>query len=504
MTKSPANPLNQDSRIRNSTVWNLIGQIAPLLAALFTIPPLIDGLGVERFGILSLAWMILGYFGLLDLGLGRALIVLLSEKLGLNEDRDIPGLVSTALWLMLLIGGFGGLVLWVSSTYLVTSALTIEPLLRPEAISAMKILAISVPIVILTSGIRGILESYQRFDLVNIVRIPISVLTFVSPLMVLAFANRLDWIVLILLIMRLVFLVIYAALVHQVNPKIFRSASFEERYVKRMLSFGGWMTISNIISPLMMYLDRFVIGGMLGMAAVTYYVTPYEIVTKISVVPFAIAGVLFPAFSKAFLNDRNQVVQLFWTGLRWIFIALFPITLVISICATDILSIWLGNDFASNSTQILQCLTIGILINSLAYIPFTFVQAAGRPDIAAKLHFLELPFYLLMLWLGLTHFELLGVAFAWVVRMVLDMIALFFISGRIDKKLHLSATQVLSLVFSIGLLVGGLYLPLPSLRMGYTALIILGFSWLAWHYLLITDERKLILHHISRVKLRLK
>lgn len=205
MTKPSTNPLNQDSRIRNSTGWNLIGQSAPLLAALFAIPPLISGLGVERFGILSLAWMILGYFGLLDLGLGRTLIVLASEKLGLNEDHDIPSLTSSALWLMLLIGSLGGLALWVSSTYLVTSALTIEPSLQPESISVMKILAISVPIVILTSGIRGILESYQRFDLVNIVWISISVLTFVSPLMVLAFANRLDWIVLILLIMRLVF-----------------------------------------------------------------------------------------------------------------------------------------------------------------------------------------------------------------------------------------------------------------------------------------------------------
>lgn len=504
MTKPSANPLNQESRIRNSTGWNLIGQVAPLLAALFAIPPLINGLGVERFGILSLAWMILGYFGLLDLGLGRALIVLISEKLGLKEDHDIPSLISTALWLMLFIGGLGGLVLWMSSTYLVTSALTIEPLLRPEATSVMRILAISVPIVILTSGIRGILESYQRFDLVNIVRIPISVLTFVSPLIVLTFANRLDWIVLVLLIMRLIFLVIYAILVRQVNTKIFRCVSFESSYIKRMLSFGGWMTISNIISPLMMYLDRFVIGSMLGMAAVTYYVTPYEIVTKISVIPFAIAGVLFPAFAAGFLNDRNQVVQLFWTGLRWIFIALFPITLVISICATDILSIWLGNDFANNSTQILQWLTIGILINSLAYIPFTFVQAAGRPDIAAKLHFLELPFYLLLLWLGLTYFGLLGVALAWVARMLFDMIALFFISGRIDKKLQLSAAQILSLVFSIGLLVGGLYLPLPSLRMGYTALIIMGFTWLTWHHLLIADERKLILHKISRVKLLFK
>ena len=63
--------------------------------ALVTIPMLIEGIGRERFGVLTLAWIILGYFSLFDLGLGRALTRLAAEKLGLGLETSIPPLVRT-------------------------------------------------------------------------------------------------------------------------------------------------------------------------------------------------------------------------------------------------------------------------------------------------------------------------------------------------------------------------------------------------------------------------
>jgi len=55
------------SVVRN-TWWNLLGWTLPILVALFAIPPLIRGLGAERFGILAVAWAVMGYFALFDLG----------------------------------------------------------------------------------------------------------------------------------------------------------------------------------------------------------------------------------------------------------------------------------------------------------------------------------------------------------------------------------------------------------------------------------------------------
>jgi O-antigen/teichoic acid export membrane protein len=71
-------PEGQASLINNrllvtNVFWNLLGMGIPLLVAIFTIPLLIDGLGISRYGILTIVWMIIGYFNLFDLGIGTVL-----------------------------------------------------------------------------------------------------------------------------------------------------------------------------------------------------------------------------------------------------------------------------------------------------------------------------------------------------------------------------------------------------------------------------------------------
>ena len=59
--------------LAHNTVLNFIGQIIPLLCGVVAIPVTIKTLGIDAFGILSLAWLILGYFNIFDLGLSRSI-----------------------------------------------------------------------------------------------------------------------------------------------------------------------------------------------------------------------------------------------------------------------------------------------------------------------------------------------------------------------------------------------------------------------------------------------
>ena len=89
MSDQQAN-LTGGRRLARNVVWNLLGTGAPLLVAIVAIPLLIQGLGTARFGVLTLAWLVVGYFSLFDLGLGRALTKLVAEKLGKGQDDETP------------------------------------------------------------------------------------------------------------------------------------------------------------------------------------------------------------------------------------------------------------------------------------------------------------------------------------------------------------------------------------------------------------------------------
>src|SRR4051812_20078598 len=131
--------------LARNAVWNLLSQVAPMAAAIFTIPVLIAGLGTDRFGVLTLAWMVLGYFSLFDLGLGRALTKMVAEKLGLGLGRELPCLVGTALGLMMGLGLAGTAFIALISPGLVRSVLKIPPAIQRESLSAFYLMAVSLP-----------------------------------------------------------------------------------------------------------------------------------------------------------------------------------------------------------------------------------------------------------------------------------------------------------------------------------------------------------------------
>jgi O-antigen/teichoic acid export membrane protein len=485
--------------LTRNVLWNFAGQTAPLFAAVIAIPLLIRGMGTDRFGLLTLAWMVIGYFSLFDLGLGRALIKLVSEKLGEGRSEEIPELVWTALLLMTLLGVAGAGAMFVLTGWLVTDVLKIPQALQGEASDTFRLLAWSVPVVIVTTGLRGVLEAYRRFDLVNMVRVPMGVLTYLAPVAVLPFSQRLDLVVLVLLALRLLAGIIHAVLCELVVPGLLRRISYSSGLIRPMLGFGGWMTVTNVVGPVMTYMDRFLIGSMLGLAAVAYYVTPYEIISKLLVIPGALVGVLFPMFSASLAGDRPRAAELFSRSVRWLFLVLFPVVLLATVFASDGLRLWLSEEFALNGTAVLQWLAVGVLFNSLAHIPFAFIQGAGRPDLTAKLHLAELPFYLLMLWLFMHQWGLPGVAAAWTLRAAFDAVALFVMSARLENGLGRTLKQD-ALVFApaLAVLALGCWPGGAAMKIVFATVIIAFFVFLAWRHLLSVDERAFVHRKLPR------
>ena len=428
---APATVLTSGRLLARNAFWNLIGAGSPILVAIVCLPILKTNLGTDRLGIISLAWAVIGYFGLFDLGLSRALTKLVAERLGQQREEEIPALVWTSLFLMAAIGLVGAIVTFLIVPWLVFHPLKIPPDLRTETMRAFYWIGFSIPVVVVTAGLRGVLEALQRFRLATAIRVPMGIFTYLGPVLVLPFSHSLVPVMAVLVVGRIVAGGAHLWACYRVLPALQGSCSFHATSVGPLFRFGTWMTVSNLVGPLMVSFDRFLIGSLISVAAVAFYAVPYEVVTRLSLIPGAIAGVLFPAFSTTFAADRTRLVLLFESGVKYIFIALFPVVLVLIAFAPEALRFWLGPEFARQSAPVAQALAVAVFVNSLGQIPFTHVQGAGRPDITAKLHLVELPIYVIALFVLAKNMGIRGVAIAWLLRVVIDAVLLFLFSWRL-------------------------------------------------------------------------
>lgn len=257
--------------IKRNTIWNLAGAGVPLIFASFCIPFVIGRIGVERFGVLTIVWVLIGYFSLFDFGLGRALTQRISSALARDERQEIPDIAFNGIVFTLLTGLVGGLVLAVLAYPLAYHWLNISASLQADACNSFLWSTFGILLTTVSNGFRGVLEAYEDFRNANILKIALGIANFVTPaLSVILFGNDVATMVIILVLFRLLVTVFYCLQVEK-NVRVgWQQRKFSVHTIKDMLSFGAWMTVSNVISPIMVNFDRFFISNILGGAMVAF------------------------------------------------------------------------------------------------------------------------------------------------------------------------------------------------------------------------------------------
>ncbi len=407
---------------------NLVGQVLPLAIGLVVIPILVRDLGVERFGVLALIWLIVGYFSLFDFGLGKAITLVVAKKFGSDEEHEISRVVWTGASLLGALGLLVLLVLFFSSDWLVTSVFQISAEFRTEAGQSIALLGISVPLVLVSIGLRGVLEAFQQFKFITLVRVPVGIWNFVGPLIALGIADDLRLVVIFLLFGRaLAFVLFFLRCTHIVSPPSI--ANLSRSATNSILKVGGWLAVSNIVGPLTAFLDRFVVAAMLPISAVAYYTTPHQIVTRVLIVPAAILAAFFPAFATISKSSPIDSYRLLRRATLYIVTFVGPIVFVVVAFAEPLISIWIGPEFAANSFEVTRLLGVAVLINCVGIVAQMYIQAIGRPDITAKFSLIELPVFATYLVVLVDGFGIIGAGIAWIIRVTISTVLLSILAN---------------------------------------------------------------------------
>jgi O-antigen/teichoic acid export membrane protein len=483
--------------IARNTALNIVGQVVPLVAGVVAMPYVVHHLGPDRFGLLALVWIVVGYFALFDLGIGPATTKFVAELLGKGEIERVPAVVWTALATQSAMGLLAGLLLAAVSPMLVHRLLRIPAGLQPDTLWVLLTLAVWFPINFAAGSLRGVLSAFQRFDLVNAIAVPSSVLWYVIPVGALVLGFGLPGIVLLLVLSRVVALAAHFVLCLRICPELGRRCAFDRSLIRRLLGFGGWLSISVALNPILVYLERFLIGALVSVAALGYYTPAYMISSRLTILPGGLTDTLFPAFStSAGRGDGEWIRNALVRSLKCLMLVMGPAALVVAFFARPILTLWVGPKFAAEGTLPLQILLLAVPLNSLGFVPSNLLQGIGRPDLTAKLCLAEAPVYAGLAWFLVSRFGLAGAALAWAIRVSAHFFLLIVCACWLTHTpAHLLAGRDLSrTVLTLTSFAAGLAALRASSHMlvtqaFFTLLMASGFSLGAWRYLLDGEEK---------------
>jgi O-antigen/teichoic acid export membrane protein len=431
--------------LKTNFAINVAGAIVPLLVSLVTVPIYIRHIGDARYGVLSIVWVLLGYFGFLDLGLSRAAANALA-RLRYAPQPDRARVLVTTLVLNLTMGLVGSLALALAGSYLLQHVLAVPDALKAEVAGAFPGVVVLLPLALVSGVANGALESRERFALANTLGvisgslgqvIPVLLAVLVSPSLTVVIPAA-------ALVRALSALAVLTVVFRSEGP--LHAGHFDRRQIRELLRYGGWVSVTGVVGPILTSLDQFVIGSVLGVAKVPGYAVPMSLVLRSQIFPAALSRTLFPRLSSLAGQDAQALAS------RALSTVAFGYAVV---CAPAIVAtplffrLWISPEFAAAAAPVAEVLFLGAWVNAMAFVPYALLQSQGRPDVTGKFHALEVVPFVAVLWLLTRHYGIQGAAYAWALRCVVDGLMLFAAARMPRRDLLRSLVPLAVLLVSV-------------------------------------------------------
>jgi O-antigen/teichoic acid export membrane protein len=406
-------------RFSLNAILQIGSQILPLFAGAVAIPIIYRNIGRAEFGVFTVALSMLGFFALLDLGLGRATVRFMARAFAVG---DSDAAASLFLYSAILLGGFSlafSIMLILSISFIVDHWFQTTGVSQNAIRHCLYILACAVPLAGLTSVFRAVLEARDKFPTISVIQVFLGILTYIVPLILSFTTQDIRYLIAGAVACRGVAFVAFALAAASSWHGSFAWRALDSRGQGEFRRFSFWLVISNVIGSAIVYGDRALLVKIFGLSEIAYYNVPLELLGRLMIVVNSAVTVVFPALSRAAGNKR--LFEDVYVVLTTLFSALVGVVLLaLSIQVPFALQAWLGADFRSHSTNIVQILLIGLAFQTLNVFSLASLNARGFVKPITIMHLAETPLYFCAIYLCGEKFGLIGVAITWSGRLILE------------------------------------------------------------------------------------
>jgi O-antigen/teichoic acid export membrane protein len=405
-------------RFGATVLLNALTGFASILISVFAIPFYLKYLGPERFGTLSILWIVFGYLMLFDLGVAAAASNALA-RLG-PDSHDRSRILAAATALSMASGLAGAALLALSANFVFSTFLPQAEDLRDEFLACVPWLCILLPFSLLKGVADRALDAREHFQLVNVVTLAGNLLAQVLPIpFVILLGPNLQVVVLATVIGRIISGALSLAAM-LVKIPVQRAELPSRAQLLELSMFGRWVTLIQIVSPVLLGLDQLMVGRLLGPSSVAIYAVAVMLVSRGLQLASALGRTVQPRIARSTGEEARSHLEQALAQFAFCTALGVAVGLVLT---RSIFSIWLGADFAVRATPSCQILLVGAWFAGGTIVLYAFLEARGKARITLTIHALQLLPFLGILVLSTKTFGIVGAAWASLARASVDFVA---------------------------------------------------------------------------------
>ncbi len=408
------------ARVLTNTLWNLFGYGVLFLIQFLALPWIVHGVGEHAFGLWALAGVIPTYFTFMELGLRRAVVRSVSVYRARQQVERLHGVVWTAVGMLIGLAGVVVLVVSACSTRILDRGFHVPPAWISLA-SSVLILRTLITVADWFAGLfRAVPAGYQDMGVLNRWQVLLHIGLFSGYVLIAQKTASILGMALWATVLHVIAIGVFHRVARQRIPNS-RWTGVRRAEARELLHFGGWLTVSQVIEPVLLHTEKLLLARWLGTTALTFYIVPYQLVTRVWHVMTGFSNALFPAISDRVARaDTMGSRHLTLLATRWVSGLLIWPLMFLAVFADTFMEWWMGTAYSARSGPVLAILCLGIWINVLSWPVFALYQAQNRTKIPAVYHLLEMGIHIPVCLLAVAAGGLPGAAIAWGIRMVLD------------------------------------------------------------------------------------
>jgi O-antigen/teichoic acid export membrane protein len=467
---APSPTAGMTTKVVKGSLWTLVGQVLPLAVSLVTTPFVIRMLGAENYGVLILVGLIPTYLGFADFGMSIASTKFASEAYAVGDTRREASIVRTAALIALCSSLPIALVMFALSPQII-SLFNVPEASRSTASLALKFAAVT----FVLNFLNGIFNTPQltrlRMDLNTLVNAGFRILGLVATPFAVYMYGILGA-VFVLMVASLFTLLGHLAISNRLDKHLFEF-TIDRSVIKPMVKFGSGLVGASIAAVLLINAEKGILAATVSASALAHYSVAFTVASMMTIFSSAMIQSLVPAFSQLqLLENRPQLSALYSRAVRLSLIWLIPALVFLAIVAKPFFAVWAGDEYAAESTIPFYVLLLGLAFNIIAFLPNAAILAAGKTAALAKLYWVELAIYSVVVWFLASRYGAIGAAAAWSFRVITDAIVQLVLAKRVaGVKFH--ASRIVSFSFASTIM---LFPALVNLYLDTNGIVIMLFA----------------------------